>query len=356
MNTAPTLSILVPAYNAERHIEACLRSILGQMDARHALVVLDDGSRDGTGAVVERLRAAHPEAAFTLLRQENAGIARTRNRLLDAATGEYVLFVDADDLLLPGALAALDEIIARERPDAIACDFNDWHPHDMRRTRRVSLGYPAGARISDREAILRTFFADRHSYVWANVLRREIYARQPAPLFPPGRDFEDVTVLAQLLADCTSLVRLAQPTIDYRQHPGTLKRGLSRKWCLDFAQAVLHIREHFAQLPFSDALRLHIDAAAIHFYIVILKRTYELPLREGRDARAELEVLLRKSLFHELGTVLAAMEAGTLESADRRADRKAAAQMRKLLAGNLAFVLGKLVARRLKVWQRAAAA
>ena len=356
MNAIPLLSILVPAYNAERHIAHCLRSILEQMQAWHALIVLDDGSRDGTLAAVERVRADYPDAAVTLLRQENAGIARTRNRLLDAATGEYILFVDADDLLLPGALAALGEIIARHRPDAIACDFNDWHPYDMRRTRRIALGYPAGAPIADREAILRTFFADRHSYVWANVLRREIYARQPAPLFPPGRDFEDVTVLAQLLADCNSLVRLAQPTIDYRQHPGTLKRGLSRKWCLDFAQAVLHIREHFTRLPVSDTLRLHIDAAAVHFYIVILKRTYELPLREGRDTRAELQVLLQSSLFHELGTVLAAMEAGSLESQDRRADRKAAAQMRKLLDGNLAFVVGKLVARRLKAWQRAVAA
>jgi glycosyltransferase involved in cell wall biosynthesis len=352
----PTISILVPAYNAERHIEACLRSILQQMTPQHALIVIDDGSTDATAPLVESLRQAHPAAAFTLGRQENQGIALTRNRLLDSATGKYVLFVDADDLLLPGALAALDEVIARERPDVIACDFNDWHPHNMRRTHRVSLGYPANVLVRDREEILRTFFIDRHTYVWANVMRREIYARQPAPLFPPGRKFEDLTVLAQLLSDCGSLYRLARPTIDYRQHRGSLKRSVSRGWCRDFALAVLDLRRHFEQTPSSDSLRLYIDVAAVHFYIGILKATYGLPWSEGKAARAEVAALLARSLFHDLDTVLAAMEEGTVKSHNRRADRKAAAQMRKALGGSLVFTMVKMVSRKLKMWQRMASA
>lgn len=354
MNVAPLVSILVPAYNAERVIEDTLRSVLDQMDARYELVVIDDGSRDGTAQVVEGLQRAYAALTLRLIRQDNAGLATTRNRLLDAAGGEYILFLDADDLVLPGILAELDAIIAAHRPDVIACDFNDWHPHNMRRTRRISRGYPAGTLLRDREAILRTFFMDRQCYAWANVMRREIYARQPAPLYPPGRTFEDITVTPQLIADCASLVRLARPCFDYRQHPGSMKRGLSHKWCTDFAQAVLHIRRHFEQLPVSDALRLHIDAATIHFYIVILKRTYEMSWREGRAARADVRALLEQNLFHDLDTVLAAMQGESLDSHDRRADRRAASQMRKLLAGNPGFVIGKLMARKIKVWQRKA--
>lgn len=360
MNTAPAvttlLSILVPAYDAERHLEATLNSVLEQMGPRHALIVIDDGSRDGTAQLVERMAQAWPALSVSLIRQANQGLAVTRNRLLEAAAGEYILFLDADDLVLPGTLAALDDVIARHRPDAIACDFNDWHPQNMRRTRRVERGYPADVLLTDREAILRTFFMDRQCYAWANVLRREIYARQPAPLYPPGRTFEDITTTPQLIADCTSLVRLARPCFDYRQHPGSMKRGLSHKWCTDFAQAVLHIHRHFGNLPVSDALRLHIDAATVHFYNVILKRTYEMPWREGRAARADVEDLLRQNLFHDLDTVLDAMQGEVLDSHDRRADRRAATQVRKLLDGNLAFVIGKIAARKIKVWQRKAVA
>lgn len=356
MHTAPRLSILVPAYNAEQHLEATLRSVLDQMGPEHALIVIDDGSRDATPQVVESLQQGYPALAIRLIRQANAGLATTRNRLLDAATGEYILFLDADDLVLPGTIAALDGIIARHRPDVIAVDFNDWHPHNMRRTRLIERGYPAGALVTDREAILRTFFMDRQCYAWANVMRREIYARQPGPLYPPGRTFEDITTTPQLIADCASLVRLAQPCFDYRQHPGSMKRGLSHKWCTDFAKAVLHIRQHFETLPVSEALRLHIDAATIHFYNVILKRTYEMGWREGKAARLDVQALLAQNLFNPLETVLAAMEGTALDSHDRRADRRAASQVRKLLAGNLGFVLGKFLARKIKVLQRKAVA
>lgn len=356
MTTAPRLSILVPAYNAEQHLGATLRSVLEQMGPDHALIVIDDGSRDATPQVVERLQQVYPALAIRLIRQANAGLATTRNRLLDAATGEYILFLDADDLVLPGTIAQLDAIIARHHPDLIALDFNDWHPHNMRRTRLIERGYPAGTLLTDRDAILRTFFMDRQCYAWANVMRREIYARQPDPLYPPGRTFEDITTTPQLVADCASLYRLAQPCFDYRQHPGSMKRGLSHKWCTDFAQAVLHIRRHFETLPISDALRLHIDAATIHFYNVILKRTYEMPWGEGKAARRDVQALLAQNLFNPLETVLAAMEGTVLDSHDRRADRRAASQVRKLLAGNLGFVLGKFLARKLKVLQRKAVA
>jgi len=356
MNDTPLLSILVPAYNAEQHLEATLRSVLDQMRPEHALIVIDDGSRDATPQLVERLQAAYPALPVRLIRQANAGLATTRNRLLDAATGEYILFLDADDLVLPGTIGALDAIIAAHRPDVIALDFNDWHPHNMRRTRLVQRGYPAATLVTDREAILRTFFMDRQNYAWANVMRREIYARQPAPLYPPGRTFEDITATPQLFADCASLVRLAQPCFDYRQHPGSMKRGLSHKWFIDFAQAVLHTRRHFGTLPASDALRLHIDAATIHYYNVILKRTYEMGWSEGKATRAEVQALLAQNLFHPLETVLQAMEGEVLGSHDRRADRRAASQVRKLLAGSPGFVIGKFLARKIKVLQRKAAA
>ncbi|HBF49295.1 MAG TPA: hypothetical protein DDX04_01730, partial [Massilia sp.] len=77
---------------------------------------------------------------------------------------------------------------------------------------------------------------------------------------------------------------------------------------------------------------------------------------EGKAARADVRALLAQNLFNPLETVLAAMEGTVLDSHDRRADRRAASQVRKLLAGNLGFVLGKFLARKIKVLQRKAVA
>src|SRR3954469_1644306 len=99
LKSPKTLSIIVPAYNAERFIEPCLRSVLAQLEPQHALVVVDDGSQDETGELAEQLRCEFGHADFTLIHQQNQGIAGARNRGLEAACGQYVLFVDADDLL-----------------------------------------------------------------------------------------------------------------------------------------------------------------------------------------------------------------------------------------------------------------
>jgi hypothetical protein len=348
-----TLSIIVPAYDAEHFIEPCLRAILAQLEPQHALVMIDDGSRDATSDVAQRLREEYRHADFTLIRQPNQGIAGARNRGLEAATGEYLLFVDADDLLAPGALASLDSVIARDAPDVIACDFNYWHPDRKRNhRRRVSLGYAPNALTRDRDAILRTFFADRHMYVWANVFRREIYARVPQPVFPHGRVFEDVSVLARLLFECASLYRLARPVIDYRQHPSSLKMTVSAKWCVDFVAALRQLKECFSTLPASDEVRMHIDAAACHFYIGIVKNSYQLPWREGRAVREQVRQLFLDSLFHYPLEVLAAMERGTLTSNDRAGDARAARQARGALENRLAFSIAKAASRRIKMWQR----
>lgn len=355
-NSQATISILVPAYNAERDLGATLGTILQQMGPHHALVVVDDGSTDGTAALVEQLQQANPALDFTLIRQANEGVAAARNRLLAAASGEYLLFVDADDLLTPGTLAALDAVIAEHRPDAIACDFNFWHPHNMRRTRRVSLGYPPETLLRDRDQVMRTYFADRHTYLWLYVLRRELYARQPAPLFPAGRVYEDLSVLARLLAECDSLYRLARPIIDYRQSANSITRSVSRKWCRDYAHGLHQAASFFRQHPVSDALRLQIDVAGCHFFLGLVKESFQLGWREGQAAREEARAIFLDSLFHDIDTVLTAMETGTVFSHDHGADASAARKLRKALSGSLAFSLGKTASRKLKFWKRMIAA
>jgi hypothetical protein len=353
--STPTLSIVVPAYNAQHFIEACLQSILPQMGPAHELVLVDDGSRDATSELANTVHARHPGANMRVVGQANQGISGARNRGLAEARGEYIAFVDADDLMLPGALAALDEAIARHRPDVIACDFQYWHPHKESKSRTVALGYPAFGVVTDGDAILQTFFADRHMYVWANVMRRAIYARLPQPVFPQGRVFEDVSVLSRLLSECAGLVRVPFPTIAYRQHPSSLTKSISAKCCVDFACALRQVRAGFAGRASSTALRMQIDAAACHFYIGIVKNSHQLSWNEGRAVRAQVRELFLSSLFHEPVEVLAAMERGTVQSSDRALDAAVAGQVRKALHGSLAFSLAKAVSRKIKLWQRMSA-
>lgn len=109
------ISIVIPAYNAERHVRECLTSILVQAHRDVECICVDDGSTDRTRDVLKG--AAVTDSRVKVLSQPNAGVSAARNTGLAVATGEIVMFVDADDQLLPGALDAVAEVFAKDAPD-----------------------------------------------------------------------------------------------------------------------------------------------------------------------------------------------------------------------------------------------
>lgn len=93
----PSISIICPVYNAERYVEACVRSCLAQTLRNIELIFVDDGSRDGSRQVLEQLAAA--DARLRVVPQENGGASSARNHGLDEAAGEFAFFLDADDYI-----------------------------------------------------------------------------------------------------------------------------------------------------------------------------------------------------------------------------------------------------------------
>ncbi|MBW2258128.1 MAG: glycosyltransferase family 2 protein, partial [Deltaproteobacteria bacterium] len=108
--SAPKVSVVIPVYNRERYIGQAIDSILSQSFRDFELIVVDDGSSDGTPAVVERCG----DPRVRLVRHEtNQGIPRTRNRGLLEARGEYVAWLDSDDVALPQRLRVQVDVLDR---------------------------------------------------------------------------------------------------------------------------------------------------------------------------------------------------------------------------------------------------
>lgn len=103
--TACKLSIIVPVYNGEKRIRRCIQSILNQSYRNFELILIDDGSSDSSCRVMEEYQSREPERV-RLLHQENMGAAKTRNRGIALALGEWVTFVDQDDYIAPDYCAA----------------------------------------------------------------------------------------------------------------------------------------------------------------------------------------------------------------------------------------------------------
>jgi glycosyltransferase involved in cell wall biosynthesis len=116
-----TVGVIIPAYNAECFIAKALESVLAQTRAPQEILVVDDGSIDNTAAVVSRYRG--PVRYF---RQENRGVGAARNKGVELTQTERIVFLDADDRLLPEALSRQCEVLKRH-PEVDVLAYNFWH-------------------------------------------------------------------------------------------------------------------------------------------------------------------------------------------------------------------------------------
>lgn len=94
-----TISVIVPVFNRELTIARCLQSIINQIVAVDEVIVVDDGSVDGTAEIIKSYQLDHPN--IKLVEKRNGGVASARNAGIRVATGEWILFLDSDDVWVP---------------------------------------------------------------------------------------------------------------------------------------------------------------------------------------------------------------------------------------------------------------
>lgn len=124
----PLISILIPVYNARRFLPECLASVCNQTYPRLEIICIDDGSTDGSSAVL--MEQAKQDGRIKVIRQEKHGIAATRARLLQEIKGEYFSFVDADDTLAPTFVSSLLEVAQKQQADVVRCLYYLQHISD----------------------------------------------------------------------------------------------------------------------------------------------------------------------------------------------------------------------------------
>lgn len=113
----PTYSVVIPVYNAERYLEKCIESVLTQTsDSAFEIILVNDGSRDGSAVICDRY--AQLDARIQVIHQENQGVSAARNAGIAAAKGQYLLFLDSDDLWDENLLESVDHDIP-QMPDMV---------------------------------------------------------------------------------------------------------------------------------------------------------------------------------------------------------------------------------------------
>lgn len=117
------VSVIVPVFNVKPYLAECLDSIIHQTYTDLQIILIDDGSTDGSGAVCDAYAAK--DARIRVVHQENRGLSAARNRGIELATGEYLNFVDSDDYLLPDCIETLLKLCIEHDADMSICTYLD---------------------------------------------------------------------------------------------------------------------------------------------------------------------------------------------------------------------------------------
>ena len=184
------ISVIVITYNARHTILRCLDSILTQSFRDFELIVVDDGSTDGSDGIMDRY--AESDNRIRIVHQENGGIAKARQTGLDSAEGVFTLFVDSDDWIESDMLESMYDNALQESSDMVFCDFMEEADSGSFYRKQEPVSH-------DSIEVLAQLYVNLHGSLWNKLIRNDLY-RKNRVRFIPGLNYrEDECILIRLL-------------------------------------------------------------------------------------------------------------------------------------------------------------
>lgn len=283
------LSIVVPVYGVEQTLDRCVSSIVGQTLTDWQLILVDDGSPDGCGAMCDEW--SRRDSRITAVHQRNGGLSSARNTGIAHAEGEYITFVDSDDWVAPDSYRQLLDLLA-SHPDYDLLEY-PFTKVDTQLRPIDQLKLADQTFTSAGDYWLRSK-AWRHSYAWNKIYRRQLFN---SIAYPEGRLFEDMHTLPALIGQARTIATTTKGSYLYLQNPmGITAQAGAEEW-LSLLEAHVRAIHELKLLDTMDAAEseYYMDAVNIQLYYSAISHTTTpiLPSRKARRLSRQEPLLLR---------------------------------------------------------------
>ena len=275
----PIISIIVPAYNAERFLSDMLESIISQSFTDFEVIVVNDGSTDKTGNILAYYETK--DKRVRVISKSNEGVSNARNTALMHAKGEYVYFADADDLLMPNTLLTLLNAAKHYDADFVRADHQTIGAEceALFVNKRFNIRKRYGNCILNSEDCYKKILLDEF-FLWVCLFRRDIIMDNDIKFIVGCRFMEDAAFVVEYLTYCRNCIYIPEYVYKYRIYGATA--GQAKK---DYSGDLKRILEKI----------LSIEQTA---FVILFKRSIEQRMKRTNHPLKILNQLYNKILLN----------------------------------------------------------
>ena len=291
-NESILLSVIIPVYNVMNYLERSVNSILNQKKDNIEIILVDDGSKDGSGLMCDRLALNND---IIVIHKENGGLSSARNAGLGIAKGKYIYFMDSDDMVTDSFIDIVFQKLLEGKYDVLefrAC----WERKPGKYSPKISDKF---TEITSIEAIDRIIHNKIGCQIWLRIYKRELF---DSVSFPTKRNYEDIATICKLLINSKRVLLVDSELYVYNiSNSSSITSNDNFKNICDMYWAINELFD--TVLPIyknnKDIDPIYLEYFRKHTYIYILLKLYKLHLKNN-DVYTSVLTHLRNNEKYDL--------------------------------------------------------
>ena len=213
------VSVIIPVYNVAPYLRESLDSVIKQNYADLEIIIVDDGSTDSSGLICDEYTI---DCRVKVVHQSNGGVSLARNIGLDIFRGDYVTFLDPDDVFMPDMIRKMVDNLELKSADAVICGYDlfwtEGHINFDAPTRKTGIRYIQNS-ISGKDALNDLLLCRLNVNVWNKLYKRSVW---DGVRFPEGHVYEDYWAMFQIFERCRNIITIPDVLVCHRKRKGSI--------------------------------------------------------------------------------------------------------------------------------------
>ena len=300
----PLVSVIVPVYNVYPYLREALNSVIGQTWYNLEILIIDDGSTDGSGEVCDEYLV---DPRVKVIHQENYGLSEARNRGLELLSGEYLVFLDSDDAFDYDMIRSMMEVITRTKADCVVCDYAVVQTEGLLlKSRKGKRNTRKELSLTKKDVFVGMLEGTFAISVWNKLYKANLWQNIR---FPSGCNYEDIQTIPYILDQCNQIMIYPETLVYHRKRKHSINQSNSDKNIQDLLNSYGVMERFFSKVVSPVSAELLQKRKEVNLWRLIIRfaemKKQKVPDETTEIVRREIQYIKENIVIRKADTWIA---------------------------------------------------